>query len=61
MPHRNQSPSENVTQMVMQRLRDAPYNCVELIIKVILQNSEKETTTVYHLLKIETDAYIDFF
>lgn len=36
----------------MQRLRYTPYNCVEFILKVILQNSEKETTIVYHLLKI---------
>lgn len=59
MPHKNQSPLESVTGMVMQRLRaDPAYNWVES--KVILQNSEKETTIVYHLLKIETDAYIDF-
>lgn len=60
MPHKNQSPLESVTGMVMQRLRaDPAYNWVES--KVILHNSEKETTIVYHLLKIETDAYIDFF
>ena len=47
--------------MVMQRLRDAPYDWIEFTLKVILQNSEKQTTIVYHLLKIDTDAYIGFF
>ena len=57
MPYRK-SPSDCVTGMITQRLRDVPHNVTALI---MFQSSDKETTIVYHLFKIETDAYTDFF